>query len=48
MTNAEPSLRRLAAHALALVAVRLGWSLVSVGVPLVAVVAALALLAAGH
>ena len=39
---------RLLPRALGLVAVRLAWVFVAVGVPLVAVIATLALLAAGH
>jgi len=38
----------LLARAAALVVVRLAWALVTIGVPLVAVIAALALLAAGR
>ena len=40
--------RHLLARALALVVVRIVWGLVAFGVPLVAVIAALALLAAAH
>jgi len=48
MNDAELPLRRLVVRAFALLVVRLAWALVSVGLPLVAVIAALALLAAGH
>jgi hypothetical protein len=48
MTGPTPPPRRLVAQACALVLVRLAWSLLSVGLPLVAVIAALALLAAGR
>jgi hypothetical protein len=48
MTEPASPPRRLVAWACALVVVRLAWSLVSVGVPVVALIAALALLAAGR
>lgn len=48
MIDAEPPPRQLVARAIALVVVRVAWGLVTVGIPLVAVIAALALLAAGH
>ncbi|HEY1514359.1 MAG TPA: hypothetical protein VGF66_11480 [Gaiellaceae bacterium] len=47
MTAVGPP-RHLLARAVALVVVRLAWALVTIGVPLVAVIAALALLAAGR
>jgi hypothetical protein len=48
MTEPASTPRHLVARAFALVVVRLVWAFVSVGVPLVAVIAALALVAAGH
>jgi hypothetical protein len=48
MTEPVPPPRHVVARACALVVVRLAWSLLSIGVPLVAVIAALALLAAGQ
>lgn len=49
MSAAEPTPPpgQLVARALALVIVRVAWALVTVGIPLVAVIVALALLAAG-
>jgi hypothetical protein len=47
MVDADPP-HHLLARAVALVVVRIAWGLVSVGLPLIAVIAALALLAAGY
>jgi uncharacterized membrane protein len=47
MAHAGPP-KYLAVRALALFVLRVAWALVTVGVPLIAVIAALALLAAGH
>jgi hypothetical protein len=47
MIDAKPPPRRLV-RALALLVIRTAWGIATVGAPLVAVVAALALLAAGH
>jgi hypothetical protein len=48
MSDAEPPPRHLLARAIALVFIRLAWALVAVGIPLVAVIVALTVLAAGH